>query len=160
MLNLPHALSHSHDHILQLIIVGVDIFPHARMGGVLALPQAVKEKAGVPTHRFFNQAQRRVAPLPVPFVWDAMNMNRQNAQPRNYGMERRPSYEGTNKRGSSFSTTSQSVSISRPWQDAQIHHTHLDTFAQGVERQNMAPSTVPRHRKTNSLTPLQAGCVV
>ena len=68
-------------------------------------------------------------------------------------MERRPSYEGMNKGGSSFSTASQSVSISRPWQGAQTHHTHLDTFAQGVERQDMVPSTVLRHRKTNPLTP-------
>ena len=68
-------------------------------------------------------------------------------------MERRPSYEGTNRGDSSSSMASQSVSISRPWQDAQMHHTHLNIFAQDAGHQGMVPSTVLRHRKTNPLTP-------
>ena len=123
------------------------------MGDVLALLLTTKEKARVLTPRFFNQAQRRVVPPPVLFVWGATNTNMPNAQPQNSGTERRPSYEGTNKGGSSFSTASQFVSTSKPWQGAQMDHTHPDTSVQDVGRRGMVPSTVLRHRKTNPLTP-------
>ena len=152
-LNPLHALGHGHIHIPPLVIVDANMFPQMRMGDVLALLRTTKEKAGVLTPRFFNWAQRRVAPPPVPFVWDATNTNTPNAWPQNSGTERRPSYEGRNKGGSSFSTASQSVSTSRPWQDARTHHTHLDTSVQDVGRRGMVPSTVLRHRKTNPLTP-------
>ena len=151
--NPLHALSHVHIHIPLLIIVDADMFPQVHMGGTLALPQAAKAKAGVLTPHFFNQAQWRVAPPPVPFVWDTMNMNMPNVQPQNFGTERRPSYKGTNKGGSSFSMASQSVSTSKPCQDAQTRHSRLNTFVQDAGRQGMVPSTVLKHRKTNPLTP-------
>jgi len=48
---------------------------------------------------------------------------------------------------------SQYVSVSKPWGDAQTHHTHPNTFVQDAENQGMAPSSVLRYRRTNPLTP-------
>ena len=157
VLNPLHALGHVHVHIPLLIIVDADMFPQVHMGGALALIRAAKAKAGVLTPHFLNQAQRRVAPPPVPFVWDAMNTNMPNVRPQNFGTERRPSYEGTNKGGSSFSMASQSVSTSKPRQDAQTRHTCLNTFVQDAGHWGMVPSTVLKHRKTNPLTSLMRG---
>jgi len=94
-----------------------------------------------------------MAPLSVPSVWGTMNTSMPNAQSQNFGMERRPAYAGTIMGGLSCSMASPSVSTSRPWQDVQIPPTCPATYAQDVEPQAMAPSSVLRHRSTNPLTP-------
>jgi len=94
-----------------------------------------------------------MAPPSVPSVWGTTNTSMPNAQSQNFGMERRPAYAGMIVGGSSCSTASPSVSTSRPWQDVQIPPTCPATYAQDVEPQAMAPSSVLRHRRTNPLTP-------
>jgi hypothetical protein len=97
MFNLLHAFGCTRDHTPLPIIIDAVMSPQMCTEGTLALHQIVKERAKVLTPHFFNQAQRRVAPLSVPFVWDAMNMNIQNAQQQSSGTERKPLYEGTNR---------------------------------------------------------------
>ena len=152
-LNPFHDLGRAHDHTPLPIIVDATMSPQIRMEDALASPRTAKEKEKAPTPRFFNQAQRGVAPLPVPFVWDATNTTTQNAQRQSYGTERRPLYEGMTRGGSSSSTDSQFASISKPWWDVKTPHTHPDISAQDVGYQGTVPSAVLRHRRTNPLTP-------
>ena len=148
-----HDLGRAHDHTPLPVIIDAIMSPQIHMEDALASPRTAKEKEKAPTPSFFNQAQWGVAPPPVPFVWDATNMNTQNAQRQSYGTERRLSYKGTSKGGSSSSTDSQFASISKPWGDVKTLHTRPDTSAQDAGCQGTVPSAVLRHRKTNPLTP-------
>ena len=75
-----HNLGHAHDHTPLLVIVDATMSPQICMEDTLASPRTAKEKEKAPTPCFLNQAQHRVAPPPVLFVWDAMNTSMQNDQ--------------------------------------------------------------------------------
>ena len=116
---------------------------------------AIVEKARTKalTLHFFKGAQQCVAPPLVPYVLGAMSTSMPNAPHPSFGMEERSVCEEMSKDSLSSSMASQSVSISKPWQGAQTLPTPHNTYVQGAGSQDMAPSSVLRHRRANPLTP-------
>ena len=118
-----------------------------------AATQAEKAKEETLTPCFFKGAQRRVAPLLVPFASGATNTSTPSVQLPSCGTGERSACEGTSKGGSSSSMASQFASASRLWQDARTLPIPRDTSVQGVESPGTVLSNALRYRKTEMLTP-------
>jgi len=156
---MPTPRAHAHARVRTPLPATIDIAMSPQnvpletltcKGGAAAILLAAKAK--VETH-FFKGAQWGVAPPLVPYVWGTTNMSMPNVPQPSSGTEERSVCEETSKADLSSLTVSRFVSISKPWEGVQTQPTPHDTYVQDAGNQDMAPSSVLRHRRANLLTP-------
>ena len=131
----------------------LNVLAEAPTPGAAIEAQVTRPRVRVEIRCFFREAQGRAAAPPVPFALDATRTSTQSALLPNYGTVEKLVYAETNRGGSSLWTDSPSVSLSRPWLDAQRPHTPPGTHALVVENLGTALSSALLHRKSNLLTP-------
>ena len=131
----------------------LNVLAEAPTPGAAIEAQATRPRVRVEIRCFFREAQGRAAAPPVPFALDATSTSTRSALLPNYGTVEKLVYAETNRGGSSLWTDSPSVSLSRPWLDAQRPHTPPGTRALVVENLGTALSSALLHSKSNPLTP-------
>jgi len=140
-----HAHAHVHGQAPCPANTGGDIplqnaLAEALTPGAVIETQVTRVKVKARNNCFFKKAQRRVVALPVLSVWGAMSMSTPSAPLPSCGMGGTYGSTETNRGGSSPSTASLSVSVSKPWLDVQRPSL------------GMEPSSALLHRKSNVLT--------